>query len=202
MKTKEEKAAYMRIWIKNNPDKVKATKRKDYLKRKETILAKNRKWLANNKELKAKLDREYYLLNKEKVTKYFKTWRKKNKTTINKRAANYIRNKRKTDPLFKLKGNLSSRIKECLKANKFIKTQNTERILGADMITVKLHIEKQFKAGMTWNNHGLTGKVWHIDHIIPLANAKTPKEVYKLCHYTNLQPLWAIDNLKKGDKLI
>jgi hypothetical protein len=51
---------------------------------------------------------------------------------------------------------------------------------------------------MTWKNHTMKG--WHIDHKVPLDSAKTPKDVEKLMHYTNLQPLWAVDNLKKGKK--
>jgi hypothetical protein len=49
---------------------------------------------------------------------------------------------------------------------------------------------------MSWNNQGS----WHIDHIVPLSSAQTEEEIYKLCHFTNLQPLWAEDNLRKGDK--
>ena len=60
------------------------------------------------------------------------------------------------------------------------------------------HLEKQFAIGMSWENRS----EWHIDHIIPLSSAKTEDEVYKLCHYTNLQPLWAEDNLKKSNKFI
>jgi hypothetical protein len=201
MRTKEENNAYMKMWNAKNPDKVIKSKKKRYLKHKDKILAKNKEWRENNKEYKAKKDREYFLLNKEKRLEYIKNWRLKNKKTLNKKWAANMRKRRKKEPLFRLKGNLSSRIKACLKANKFIKTQNTEKILGADMIIVKLHIEKQFKKGMDWSNHGLVGKVWHIDHIIPLASAKTQEEVYKLCHYTNLQPLWAIENIKKGDRI-
>jgi hypothetical protein len=51
---------------------------------------------------------------------------------------------------------------------------------------------------MSWDNYG----EWHIDHIIPLASADTEEEVLKLYHYTNLQPLWAIDNIRKGSKII
>ena len=51
---------------------------------------------------------------------------------------------------------------------------------------------------MTWENHGHGG--WHIDHIIPLDSALSEEELYKLCHYTNLQPLWAKDNIRKGNK--
>ena len=60
------------------------------------------------------------------------------------------------------------------------------------------HIESQFEPWMTWDNHG----EWHIDHIIPLASATTKEEIKKLCHYTNLQPLLAEENLSKGDKIL
>ena len=68
------------------------------------------------------------------------------------------------------------------------------------------HLSKQFynhpKTGekMTFDNHGLHG--WHLDHIIPLSTAKTEEDIIKLCHYTNLQPLWAEENLSKGNKIL
>jgi hypothetical protein len=52
---------------------------------------------------------------------------------------------------------------------------------------------------MTWDNYGRGG--WHIDHIIPSSSAIDIESLIKLQHYTNLQPLWAIDNMKKGSKL-
>ena len=67
-------------------------------------------------------------------------------------------------------------------------------MLGCDFADLKHHLESQFTEGMTWDNRNL----WHIDHIIPLASAKSAEEVVKLSHYTNLQPLWAKDNMRKG----
>ena len=61
------------------------------------------------------------------------------------------------------------------------------------------HLESKFTDGMSWDNHTTHG--WHIDHIIPLSSAKTLEEVEKLCHFSNLQPLWAIDNLLKGGRV-
>jgi hypothetical protein len=68
-------------------------------------------------------------------------------------------------------------------------------LLGCSPAHLKAHLEAKFTEGMTWMNYGK----WHIDHVKPLASAKTESEVYPLCHYTNLQPLWAEDNLRKGD---
>lgn len=189
----------MREWNKNNPEKVQASRRKKYLKNKEKILAKNKEWRVENKEYKAKKDKEYQLNNKEKISLNNKNRYEKDKERIVKKVTAYKKERLKTDTLFKLKCNLRGRIGVCLKENKFVKTQNTEKILGADMITVKNHIESQFKNGMEWSNYGLYG--WHLDHIVPLASAKTEEEVYNLCHYTNLQPLWAFENLSKGCRI-
>lgn len=74
--------------------------------------------------------------------------------------------------------------------------------MGCSTETLKLHLEKQFKPGMTWGNHGVKG--WHIDHIKPCASfdLTKPDDQLKCFHYTNLQPLWWHENLSKGDKPI
>jgi len=78
------------------------------------------------------------------------------------------------------------------------KKNRTFDIVGCTPQELKEHLEKQFIEGMTWENRN----EWHIDHIIPLSSAKTEEELYKLCHYTNLQPLWAVDNMKKSNKIL
>ena len=80
----------------------------------------------------------------------------------------------------------------------YTKKSRAYEILGAEWDFVKNYIESMFKEGMTWENHG----EWHIDHIIPISSGKTEDEVIKLCHYSNLQPLWAEENLLKGDKVL
>ena len=77
------------------------------------------------------------------------------------------------------------------------KSKRTIEIIGCSSEQFWQHLEKQFTEGMTRKNHGK----WHIDHIIPLSSAKTLEEKIKLSHYTNLQPLWAKDNLTKNNKL-
>lgn len=96
-----------------------------------------------------------------------------------------------------LKDRVSSRINKALKKNKM---SSSIEYLGCDIDTFKTHLETKFLEGMDWKNYG---SVWHIDHIIPVAYKKpTTEEVIKRLHYTNTQPLWALDNISKGNRYI
>lgn len=83
-----------------------------------------------------------------------------------------------------------------IKNGGYSKNTKTCLILGAEFNVVRSHIQSLFKDGMSWENHGK----WHIDHIVPVSSAKSEEELLLLNHYTNLRPLWAIDNLRKGTK--
>lgn len=139
---------------------------------------------------KRKKYKENWLINNET---YSSEYNKKNRSKINKRK----RNRLKTDHLFKMKTNLRKRTSKAFKNWFWEKDGSTEKLLGCDYKTAFNHLQKQFTKGMKWSNHG----EWHIDHIMPLASATTKEELEKLCHYTNLQPLWAVDNMRKGDKI-
>ena len=92
-----------------------------------------------------------------------------------------------------------TQVNSSLRRNGQIKDKSTLGYLGCDLETLKLHLEKQFVDGMTWSNHG----EWHVDHIIPLAyNEPAMEEVKQRLHYTNLQPLWAVDNMSKGNRYV
>ena len=174
---------------------LKKAKRAEYskiyqLKNKAKISEYNKIYTEKNKAKKIEYDKK----NKVKITEYQKEYRKNNKH----KNSDYLKNKRQTDPFFKLKHNLRTRINSSLKAKNYIKSQRTIEMIGCDLKTIKAHLEKQFTKGMNWENQG----EWHIDHIIPCASAKTEEALIKLFHYTNLQPLWAIDNILKKDKII
>lgn len=122
----------------------------------------------------------------------------KDKVKYFKRANEYRKNKKKTNSEFKLTETLRCRLWYALKSKKWSKTYTFNQYIGCSQEELKYHLQKQFKEGMTLETHGK----WHIDHIIPLSSAKSEEEMYKLCHYTNLQPLWAKDNQKKGGKYL
>ena len=138
------------------------------------------------RDAKKEAIKKWRLNNKLRVSLYNAKYSKSHRCEINKRE----KDRRDNDPIYKMKINIRRRIR------KFIinKIGNTTDILGCSYDEVRVHISNNFKEGMSWDNYG----EWHIDHIKPLALAHTEEETYDLCHYTNLQPLWAIENLKKG----
>ena len=156
------------------------TKRKAYYEaNKEKIKANQQAYREANKEKIKANQQAYYEANKEKIKAY---------------ATKYKKERMQTDNLFRLKCRLRMRTNAAFKAQGYSKNTKTQQMLGVEWEVVKAHIERQFKKGMSWSNHG----EWHIDHIIPLASAKTEAELIKLCHYRNLQPLWAEENLSKN----
>lgn len=170
-----------KIYLNKNKDKINSKKREKY------------------DDYQKQLGKEYRIKNKEHRKTINRAYKIKNKDLHNK----LNRERLKNDPIFKLKRNLRHRLKMALKDNKI---GSAIKDLGCDLPFLKYFFELQFYPNpdtgemMTWENQGLHG--WHIDHITPMSSAKTEEELIKLCHYTNLQPLWAKDNLKKGDKII
>ena len=106
----------------------------------------------------------------------------------------YFNDRYHSDIQFRLAKVLRSRIRMALKNNQ--KTGSAIRDLGCSMEELMQHLKGQFQSGMSWKNYG----AWHIDHIVPLSSFDlTNKEQFKkACHFTNLQPLWAEDNITKG----
>lgn len=117
----------------------------------------------------------------------------------NKQLAEYRKSYLSKNPEIKIKCKVRSMIYNSFRRGKngrYRKNTKTEQILGCTMDDFIIHLQSLFEDGMTIHNHGK----WHIDHIKPLSLAKNVSEIMQLCHYTNLQPLWAIDNMKKGSK--
>ena len=194
-KNKEAINEYQRKWRKNNKELVKKYSKKYRDKNKKNI----KEYREKNKEAIVEYYKKYYQKNKEIKKKYLKKWRKENKKFINTYITKWQKEKRKNDVNFKLKTNLRRRMNEVLRRNK--NKKRTIEFLDCSIDELWKYLESKFKPGMTKENYGLYG--WHIDHKIPCAafDFRCPVQQLACFHYSNLQPLWAKDNIKKGDKL-
>jgi len=166
-----------KIWKRNNKDKT-------------TIHA--TRWVTSNREKSNQIKKDWGERNPEKKKAASKKWSDNNPD----HAKNYARDRCKEDPAFKLSMLLRTRLHHAIKGN--FKSGSAVRDLGCSVEYLKAFLEGQFEPGMGWKNHG----EWHIDHIRPLASfdLTDPEQFKQAVHYTNLQPLWAKDNLKKGKK--
>ena len=194
-------------YIKANPDKKLESDRKSYEKLKEKKLAQKKEYYIKKKEEILSKRKEYAANNKEKISENNKRYRQDNLEYLKERNRDYQRKHCKilsikkqqlinSTPLRKFKERIRLLVKGSFYRLKHNKNRRTSQILGADWEIVKKHFVSQFKDGMTWEAF-IAGDI-HVDHIQPLASAKTEEELIALCHYTNLQPLWCLDNLSKG----
>ena len=158
----------------------------------ENIKLKVSNYRKDNPEKVKELKKKIYERDKERILIVVRTYRENNRKKRNE----YNRNRKIIDPIYNLKHLMNNRMRIFMKSQNITKKNKTFEIVGCSPKELKEHLENQFKNGMTWDNQGK----WHIDHIIPLSSGNTEEEIIKLCHYTNLQPLWAIDNMKKGSK--
>lgn len=165
-----------------NPEKSRNSSRKAYQK---------------HKEKRSKKAKEYRAKNKEYIYQKNKEWVKENKDRVRKYMREYNSNRRTNDPMFIINRRCGGRIRDAFRYKGYAKKSRSSQLIGCEWEHLQMHIENQFVDGMSWENRHL----WHIDHIIPMASAKTVEELEALCHYTNLQPLWAKDNMSKGAKL-
>lgn len=162
----------------------------------------------NNSQKISEYNKIYRQQNKEKLALQHKKWREDN--------VEYIKNKKKewqtqfkekhgvSHTSFRRQSDINERIKHNVRVriNKAInsvnRTGSAVNELGCSIEEFKIYISELFKEGMTWDNYG----EWHIDHIKPLDSfdLTDPKQFKQACNYSNLQPLWKLDNLSKGSK--
>jgi hypothetical protein len=151
-----------------------------------------------------KCKKQYRKNNKEKIAIINKIWHLKNKTHIKEYTTKYHKQQYSSNINFRIMKILRSRLKQAIKNHQ--KSGSAISDLGCSVAKLKIYLQLKFHRNprgrheyMDWNNYGLKG--WHIDHIKPLSSfdLSNKEELLKACHYTNLQPMWAIDNVKKSD---
>jgi hypothetical protein len=139
------------------------------------------------------------LSHPDKVKARQDRWRAKNKAKLVAYQVEYNRQRFDTDPLFRVATNLRKRIRDAIKRG--IKSDKTMNLLGCSLEELKRHIENLWQPGMSWENYGMYG--WHIDHVKPCAvfDLSDPEQQRACFHWSNLQPLWAGDNIRKSDSV-
>ena len=201
-KNKEKQKAYKKAYREANKEKIAKQQKAHYECNKEKIAEQQKSYYEANKEKISERGKAYREANKEKIAERNKAYNEANKDKIAERKRAYEKQRKKRDPLFRLMTNYR---RSCLTAFKSIgqkKNNSSIKLLGLKTWQqLAEHLSKQFydhsETGeqMTFDNHGLYG--WHIDHIIPIFTAETEEDIIKLCHYTNLQPLWVKDHITK-----
>ncbi len=169
--------AYKKAWREVNKDKAKSYRDVN----KDRIKAYKKAYREANKDRIKEKDKIYYESNKDKIFSYYK-------------------NRLKTDIQYKLRHNLRARLKLAINNNQ--KIGSAVKDLGCTIPELKTYLESKFQSGMTWDNWTIDG--WHIDHIKPLVSFDLTdrQQFLEACHYTNLQPMWATDNIIKSDKIL
>lgn len=191
----EKRKAYQREYIERNPEKVRERSRRYYEQNSIKIFAKVKKYREANPEQIARAKLKWQRDNPGKSRAIRKRYENANRSKIEARRAKRY----KTDPQYRLHRLLRRRIQIVLKASGTRKLHRTMELTGCTVAFLKGYLEARFKRGMTWENYG----EWHIDHRIPIStfNLLNADEQRRAFHYSNLQPLWAMENLLKGDTM-
>lgn len=179
-KNREKVAAAIKKWRTENPHKAREAAKRFASKNPEKVRA---------------IRRKHREANKDKLAKRLKEWRARNKERIRSYKREYERERNKT-PEAKIEKSARTALLRAVKGGA-MKEKRSIEYFGCTKQFLKDHIARQFKPGMSWENHGLF--TWHIDHIRPIAyfDMKDPAQVAEALHYTNLQPLWASENIRK-----
>jgi len=200
------KKCYNEVYYHLNKEKVVAYRKKSYELNKEEILKSRKIYHELNKDRINKRRRKNTNTvrlseeeRKERKRKKSLEYYYNNKESQNKKAVERRKIKMMNDYYFKLKHNIRTLIRRSIQNQFTTKSKKTIEILGCSFEEFKLHLESQFDDKMNWSNQGT---YWHLDHIIPISSAETEEDVYRLNHYTNFQPLYWQDNLKKSNKIV
>lgn len=197
--TKEQRNKYLAQWRERNRTRIREQHSKWYEKNKSnhSLKAKRseqyRDWANRNKGHLLETGRLYRLNNRDKVAANKKSWYISNPEKVR-----MMRKREMLNPNVRLATGIRSRLRLALLAQGARRSSKTVVLLGCTIPESRKYLESKFKPGMTWQNYG----DWHIDHIVPLSkfNLSSNQEQRIACHFTNLQPLWAKENLTKSTK--
>lgn len=165
-----------------------------------------RRYLSEEERVENKriINAAYYARYRDHILERNRSWREANTDRVRNIYNNWINN----NPNYRVdryRNNLQCRLSCILRSRLGKAIKNQQKVgsavedLGCSIDALIGFLEDKFQEGMSWDNYG----EWHIDHVMPLSsfNLTNPNELKKACHYTNLQPLWSTDNLRKSNKV-
>lgn len=210
-------AAYHRYRLKGR-DRLLVLARAKREQNRDTLREYQRNYQEQNKERLRAYARRYYLMNADKIKAYHTRTREHIREMQRARVQKHIERVRAYRRAYNarayelFKGNMQKQLAHGIRKRFRVALANPQKsglarirkvgsavkLLGCTVAQAIQHVESQFKPGMSWDNWSLHG--WHIDHILPLSSfdLTDPDQLATACHYTNLQPLWAVDNIRKG----
>lgn len=209
---KTERSERDSLYRKRNAEAIRLKDRARYARDREKILEQKRIYTARitdekrvynaeyrekNKEAIAKKQKEYHAKNRQHRIERHREYVGQNKTKIQKQNQEWKNAKYANDELYAFQYRIKNLVKAAFRNKGYTRKSRIQAILGCTYAEFISHIEGLFVEGMSWANRC----DWHIDHIVPLASAKTESDLLALNHHTNLRPLWAADNLCKGAKM-
>jgi hypothetical protein len=161
----------------------------------------SKKYIEKNKEKLSEKNKIWRENNQEHRKKYLKEYRENNVDKIRKTKRDYERNRKATDPLYKLISNFRTAIYQVLKESNVDKNKHYFDVLQYTPDELINHLEKRFTDTMTWDNYG----IWHVDHKLPITSFDIKEmgdeEFMKCWSLENLQPMWGEENIRKSNKL-
>ena len=185
-----------------------------YQKNKESMDRKAREWRINNSERYRGYQQKYYQENRDRFNKLGAEWYRKNPEKAKEILQKYRssekgramvkkwKSKKQKDPSYRLANSISCSLRDALRDGK--QGRRWESIVKYTLEDLTKHLESQFKEGMSWDNYGRGG--WEIDHIRPVSSFKfsgvCDPAIVECWALENLQPLWGVENAKKGNKII
>lgn len=206
-KNRDRVAKTKKDWAENNKEKSRISKKKYADNNKDKIKESRDKNKEKNKERARKnYEKRKHIISARNQQEPFRTirnlknkeWQKANKEVRKEQAKVRHATKMATNHLYKLRVKISKLIGISIRSKGWTKKSTTFQILGCTYEEFKVWIEDQFVEGMSWGNHG----EWHLDHIVPVSYARNEEELLRLNRFDNFQPLWWLDNIKKGNRYI
>jgi hypothetical protein len=217
MPYRADHASEMRaLWAKANPEKVLASQRKykqanreklrvaslrQYYANRDVYLARSKIWAANNPDKVRAGGRRHDAKPHRKLQRgdhkaRLRRYQERNLETVRARRRAYQK-KRRADPAQRIVDAIRRRMRHVIKG----KSKGAFVLLGYTADQLRAHLMSQFQPGMTWDNYGLYGEKWHVDHKRPVSSFRLPDELVECFSLPNPQPLWARDNLAKHARI-